>query len=618
MDKQTTIAFVLIGAILIIWLYMNSPEPTPQQQPAQDSTIVSKDTVRINQTEKPAVRETLPEDTSSVGKLFSATQDVKERVITVENELVKLELTSNGAKVKRYFLKQYQTWYANEDSNDFYRNHVQLVNTTRDNGDLNIVFMTKDGKLLNTSSAFFTPDANKAYYKIGEKDSLSISFRLILEGDRSIEKNYLFKGKDYSFRCDVVLNNMNEVISNYRYDLVWTSGINFVENNSADEANYSNASFYAGGEQTIIDASGDEKVTKDVNGKVEWLGVRNKYFAVIMAPLNLGNEGGAYIDGTRRNVKAGVREYYNTSIKVPLVNSNIQKNSFLVYMGPVDYDILKSYNRSFEAIVDFGSLFGLKVIIRPISEYILLPLFKLLHLFIPNYGWVIIVFSLIIKVVLYPLTRSSLRSMKKMQLLQPKIAELKEKFKDDPQKMNKETMKLYSTYGINPAGGCLPILLQMPILVALWGLFNVAIELRQQPFALWIRNLSSPDVIYTLPFKIPLFGIDQISGLAVLLGVTMYYQQKMSVKDPNQKALIYMMPVLFTLMFMGFPAGLNLYYFMFNLFSIAQQYYVNHRHTDIKLEPVKNQKKSGGFMARMMEAAEKSAQTQQAAKKKKK
>jgi len=202
-------------------------------------------------------------------------------------------------------------------------------------------------------------------------------------------------------------------------------------------------------------------------------------------------------------------------------------------------------------------------------------------------------------------------------MLQPKIAELKEKFKDDPQKINKETMKLYSTYGINPAGGCLPLLLQMPILVALWGLFNVAIELRQAHFVWWINNLSAPDVIFTLPFRIPLFGINQISALPLLLGITMFIQQKMTVKDPTQKMLVYMMPVMFTLMFMGFPSGLNLYYFMFNLFSIIQQYYVNHSHANVELVPVKNPKKSGGFMSRMMEAAEKQSQNQAAARKKK-
>ena len=154
----------------------------------------------------------------------------------------------------------------------------------------------------------------------------------------------------------------------------------------------------------------------------------------------------------------------------------------------------------------------------------------------------------------------------------------------------------------------------MPILIALWSLFNVAIEIRQKPFLLWITNLSSPDVIYKLPFKLPLFNVDAISGLAILLGVTMFFQQKMSVKDPSQKALVYVMPVMFTLMFMGFPSGLNLYYFMFNLFSIIQQYYINNSKSDMELVLVKNPgKKGGGFMSRMLEAAEKQAQAQKKA-----
>jgi YidC/Oxa1 family membrane protein insertase len=204
-----------------------------------------------------------------------------------------------------------------------------------------------------------------------------------------------------------------------------------------------------------------------------------------------------------------------------------------------------------------------------------------------------------------------------MQLLQPKIKELKEKYKDDAKRQQKETMKLYQTYGINPAGGCLPMVLQMPILIALWSLFNVAIELRHEPFIFWITNLSSPDVIYNLGFHLPLFGIDKVSGLALLLGITMFFQQKMSVKDPSQKAMVYVMPVVFTFMFMGFPAGLNLYYFMFNLLSIAQQYYINNKKGDglSELTPVKNPKKSG-FMQRMMQAAENQSTAQKQSQKK--
>jgi YidC/Oxa1 family membrane protein insertase len=615
MDKQTTIAFVLIGFILILWLFLNNPEPQPVKQ-SKDSTLVKQQAPDTTKKEKQVVSKTeTQQDTSAFGKVFQPA-DAKEKIITIENSLVKLELNSVGAKLKRLFLKNYKTWYANGEKDNFYKNHVQLINPA-DSGDFNLMFITKEGKLVNTSHAAFTVEAIKPYYKLEEKDSLKISFALQVGNDSYIKKNYIIKGNDYALRCDVEMVNMEKYISNYRYDVLWANGINFVEKNSVDEANYSNASAFSGGEQAIVKASSKEKMNKEFNGKVDWLGIRNKYFAVLIAPQNPADEGGAYIEGRQKHIGDGIREIYNASLKVPFNNQSYQKNSFLLYLGPVDYDILKKHGKNFESIVDFGSFFGLKFIIRPISEYILLPLFKFLHLFIPNWGLVIIVFSLIIKVALHPLTRSQMKSMKKMQMLQPKITELKEKYKDDPQKMNKETMKLYSTYGINPAGGCLPLLLQMPILVALWGLFNVAIELRQASFVWWITNLSAPDVIFTLPFRIPIFGINQISALPLLLGITMFIQQKMTVKDPSQKMLVYLMPVMFTLMFMGFPSGLNLYYFMFNLFSIVQQYYVNHSHANVELVPVKNPKKSGGFMSRMMEAAEKQSQQQAAARKKK-
>jgi YidC/Oxa1 family membrane protein insertase len=421
---------------------------------------------------------------------------------------------------------------------------------------------------------------------------------------KSLQKIFTFYGNNYRTKFDLKFNNLSDLISGFNYDLVWSDGINFVEKDAHEEATYSNASIYAGEELTTVDASSvGEEVSKSVNGKIDWVGVRNKYFAFILGQNNASSDGGADIKGKQIKTKWGLREYYTVALKVPVKNLNNQTDSFEFYGGPLDYDVLSDYGHNWDAYVDFGSFFGLKFIIRPISAYFLLPLFTFLHNFIPNYGIVIIIFSIIIKLLLWPFTHQSYKSMKRMQLLQPEIAEIKEKFKGDSQRIQKETMNLYSKFGVNPAGGCLPTLLQMPILFALFAFFRMAVELRQQPFMLWITNLSAPDVLYHLPFKIPFFGVDQISGLAILLGVTMFFQQKMTMKDPSQKAMVYSMPILFTLMFMGFSAGLNLYYFMFNLLSIGQQYYINHTGIQ-KLEPLKNPKKKAGFMQRMMEAAE--------------
>jgi len=242
---------------------------------------------------------------------------------------------------------------------------------------------------------------------------------------------------------------------------------------------------------------------------------------------------------------------------------------------------------------------GAAWIIRPIAEWVMIPLFQFLRSFIPNYGIVIIVFSFVIKVALYPLTKSSMKSMKKMQGLQPMMEEIKVKYKDDPQKMNRQVMQLYKEYGVNPAGGCLPLLLQLPILYALWAVFRSAIELRQANFVWWIKDLSVPDNIATLPFRVPVFGVQDLSGLALLMGITMFVQQKMTVKDPRQKMMVWMMPVLFTLLFNSFPSGLNLYYFVFNLLSIGQQVWINKQHGNEPPRKVEAKKKTGGIMNRL-------------------
>jgi YidC/Oxa1 family membrane protein insertase len=618
MDKQTTLAFVLIGLILITWLYFNSPEPPKEVKSSKDSTLVKDN--KEEQPKKSSVVKTESDnlkDSLALNGPFAESQK-NGRIITIETDLVKMFLNTKGGRILRYYLKDYKTWYyKDKPANDFYNTHVQLINP-KNGGDLNLLFVTKDGQKVNTAKLDFSTNLTNSYYRISGKDSLPVSFFYKTEDGRILEKSFVFYANNYESDLAVKFVNMQNTISGMRYDISWDEGINFVEENSVDEANYSSASAFMGGEQEIIDAAhpGD-KVQKEMNGKIDWVGVRNKYFVMILAPKKSDSEWGASFEGIHKVSPRGQKEIYSAAIKVPFKESTEQVDKFSLFLGPCDYDLLKSYDNNYQAIYDFGSFFGLKFITRPISEYILLPVFQFLHLFIPNYGFVIILFSLLIKIALYPLSKQSMASMKKMQLLQPKITEIKEKYKDDQQKIQTETMKLYQTYGINPAGGCLPMLLQMPILFALFTFFNVAIELRHEPFIWWITNLSSPDVIFTLPFKIPLFGVSSVSGLALLLGITMFLQQKQTVKDPSQAAMVYLMPIMFTLMFMNFSSGLNLYYLMFNLFSIAQQEIYNRTKGNVELVPVKPGQKKG-FFARMMEAAEKQAQAQKEANKNRK
>ena len=606
---------------MVIWLFINTPEKTQQNQTNRDTTTVTEQNATEppiqNDVEKksPPVNTTIKDETS-LG-IFSNTSADTGRIITIETDRAIYELSTKGANFHKVYLKEFNNWYSagSDREESFYNKSVQLINYSVSNT-YNISFISNEGKAINTADLnFITSPENR--HIINGKDSLLISFRMEIGNSRFIEKKYLFDAGSYIIKSEIVFNGFRGLITDNTYDISWESGIRFVEKNSVNEAGFSSADVYYGDEKVVIDAPGDgEKISRDFNGRVDWLAVRNKYFASIMIPADPNQVEGAYIEGqTYPTQNFGHKEIYNVRLVVPFRGAEVENKKVDIYLGPVDYEELKNINLKLTALVDFGTFFGLKFVVRPIAEYLLLPLFKFLNGFIPNYGFVIIVFSLIIKIVVYPLTRKSFQSMKKMQLLQPKITELKEKLKDDPQKMNKETMKLYQTYGVNPAGGCLPILLQMPIFIALWGLFQAAIELRQQPFIFWINDLSTPDVIYDLGFKFPLLGIQEISGLALLMGITTFFQQKMSIKDPKQQALIYMMPIMLTILFMTFPSGLNLYYFMFNVFSIAQQYYINHKHDNVELVPVDPSKRKKGFMQRLMDAAEQQSKQQQKSKK---
>jgi len=597
-----------------VWLFINTPERTEETRKEQDTTTALEkkadelpEIVLEEKTAKDLKTEQKVEGTQGI---FSIAETDSGRIITIETDLAIYELSTMGGNFHKVFLKKFNNWYSAGVIGDTYNTAVQLVNNSISNA-YNISFISAEGKAVNTGRLNFkTTDQSR--YLLTDQDTLSIKFRMELDQNRAIEKKYLFGAGTYLIKSDIEFIGFRGLITDNTYDVAWESGIRFVERNSVNEAGFSSADIYYGDEKVVIDAPGDgEKISRDFNGRVDWLAVRNKYFAAIMIPSDPTLIEGVYVEGQTFPTKnLGLKEVYNVRLVVPFKGSDVERRTIDLYIGPVDYDLLKEIRLNLTALVDFGSFFGLKFIVRPIAEYVLLPLLKFLNRFIPNYGFVIIVFSLIIKIVVYPLTRKSFQSMKKMQLLQPKITELKEKFKDDPQKMNKETMKLYQTYGVNPAGGCLPILLQMPIFIALWGLFQAATELRQQPFIFWINDLSAPDVIYDLGFKLPLFGIQEISGLAILMGVTTFFQQKMSIKDPKQQALVYMMPIMLTILFMTFPSGLNLYYFMFNVFSIAQQYYINHKQSDVELVPVDPSKRKKGFMQRLMDAADQQSKQQ--------
>lgn len=581
MDRQATLGFVLIFLVLLVWMWTSAPQP--EQQTGKQSADSITDTTGENRAyaEKVDVRKS-PSVEVDYGKFFNVRTIGTEKILLLETDLFKLELSSYGGLIRKYELKEFNTWEGNP---------VQLVNYSK-GGDFSLLFVSTDGRIINTRNLHFDA-AYQPWQKITLEgvEEFRIDFVLPSSNGGKIVKTLKFKNGEYGFTADFRFENLGQVIANYEYQVVWETGLRYAEFNSVDESRSAAAYAYAGGELTELDEPRfDEQTKKELTGSIDWISLRNKYFALAFIPKKNESEG-AFLSGLSTALPdKGVYESYNIALRMPFKGNSLEQSSIDVFFGPMEYNILKSYDKNLEMMMRLGWAW----IIRPISAYIILPLFKFLNLFIANWGLVLILFSVLVKVALHPLSKTQMKSMRKMQALQPMMEEIKVKHKEDPKKMNQQIMNLYKEYGVNPAGGCLPLLLQFPILIALYNVFISAIELRQAPFVWWITDLSVPDRILTLPFEIPLFGIHDVSGLALLMGITMFIQQKMTIKDPRQKMMIWLMPIMLTLLFNGFPAGLNLYYFFFNLMGIGQQIFVNKQHENEPLRKVEQKKKAHG------------------------
>ncbi|MFA6438663.1 MAG: membrane protein insertase YidC [Bacteriovoracaceae bacterium] len=592
MGRQETIGFVLIAAVLMAWMYFTSPQRQPQQiantAATETTTVVKQQQPRSEETIAPQQKieqNTSARPTDAYGKYFSGTDTGREQTFIVETENYIAELSTKGGAIKQWTLKKHKTW----DSHP-----VQLVNDSR--GDFSLLFTTTDGRMINTKNHYFTAQipAGGKMVLTGDQQ-YTIQFTLNASEGKLVKK-LTFKNQKYDFDADFAFEGMQNVIANYEYQILWENGVKYTEFNSVDESNMAAAYTYGGGELKEVNASSaGENPKEDPTGQTEWVALRNKYFAVaIMAQDKKAT--GSYLEGQHVSASdGGVVEKYSIALKYPFKNTIKETAKISTYIGPLEFSTIKGYDRGLDQIMSLGWSW-----IRPITEYIFIPLFRFLHSFITNYGLVIILFSIIIKLALQPLTKSSMTSMRRMQKLQPLMAEIREKYKSDAQQMNIQIMKLYKDYGVNPAGGCLPLLLQLPILYALYSLFTASIELRQEAFFLWITDLSVPDVLISLPLTMPLLG-NFISGLTLVMGITMFVQQKQTVTDPTQKALVWMMPVMMTVMFNHFPSGLNLYYFVFNLLSIGQQWYFNQRHKDEPLQKIPEHKRKPGFMEKMQQ-----------------
>jgi len=551
MDRNTLLAFLLISVVLILtprYLELINP-PQEDRPPKKDKQNAATET--IYDIEPQPDKNILNEE-----KMFLPQNLSPEKTTKVETSLYIATVSSiAGGSIKEFFIKEHKT----ADSN--------LVNLINPEGAFGPMVEAKDldGNPLNLSTPWLL-DSYEPTRALTE--DLTLSYKKEIFNNTFLYKHLTFSPENYTVDIRVDLSSAENNL--YREaSIVWTGGLAVTEKNKTEDLTYFQSYVFQGGELEDFKASENEKSNVVFNGATTWAATRTKYFTAALIPSDPFLVKRAEISGIKKTA-----EYYD----LKLTYDSRDDLSALLYLGPLEYGKIKDLGVGLDEIMDFGWAF-----IRPISKgvlYVLTEMYKV----IPNYGFVLIVFSFLIKILVYPLTKKSYQSTTAMQALQPEISKLKEKYKSNPQKLNQATMELYKKKGVNPLGGCLPMLLQMPLLFALFIVFRTTIELRSKPFMWWITDLSAPDKILELPFTIPIYG-SYVAALPILMVVSMFVQQKMMAgpsQQPQQKMMQYTMSFFFFFIFNSFPSGLNLYYTLFNILTIAQQKLV-------KQEPKKEQ-----------------------------
>ncbi len=551
MDKRTIIAVVLIGLIIILYpWYLRIMGLAPKAPVKQEQVLTPPP-------ELPEEKEIVVIDHKKALQTITSLEKEEPKSVVVAAPFFRGTIDTRGAVLRSWEIKprfrrpERQAW-------------VQLLPTASKEGALDISF-AMDGQQVNLDELVFEClEDSLVLTPSNPEGSLYLSAQTA-EGLK-VTKELSFQYKKHSIGMRVKIEGA-EVLDNVRqYTLWWEPGLLPTEGKRKDDLNSFAAYAMLGDMVEKSSFKGESISDSSYTGNTKWLGIQTKYFLMAMIPPQDVGALGAKIRGWKQEedqeVGAVEEKVITVGIHMPLREGGCD-HRWEIYLGPMDYFVLREYHLGMERMVNLGFKY-----IRWIGV-IILRFFVSLHKVIPNYGVVIILFSIVVKVLFHPLTRKSFESMEKMRELQPKITELREKYKEDPAKLNKATMDLYRKYKINPASGCFPMLLQMPVFIALYAVFRNTIELRQESF-LWIKDLSAPDTVLNLPFNLPLYG-NAFNILPIIMAVTMFLQQKASMRDPKQAAMVYLMPLFLFFLFNNFSSGLVLYWTMFNLLTYLQE-----------------------------------------------
>ena len=519
-----------------------------------DTTIKESETAR-----PPVTAETVTEDAGQYG-VFAGSATGKDEFITLENDKIALSISLKGGRVYSARVKDYTT----HDS-------LPLILFSGDSTVFGFNFFTADNKAIQTNNLYFTPVSDNRDYQVTAEPQ-SVILRLTADDERYIEYKYTLAPGKNSVDYNVTFKNMQGILpaNQNSIELDWRMYLPQQEKGRQNEEMYTTIKYkYYQDDVDGLRLRSNKEIDKvDITTRLSWVAYVDQFFSSAIITDNY------FLSGSMTSAKTLTSEkyirYYTSELGVPLENGPETDIAMKLYYGPNHISTLRKEGYDLDQIIFLG-----KNIVGWISRFIIIPVFNWLEKYIGSYGIIILILTILIKIILFPLTFKSYQSTAKMQVLKPLVDELAKKFpkQEDAMKKQQATMDLYKRAGVNPMGGCLPMLLQFPILFAMFRFFPVSIELRQEHF-LWTTDLSTYDSILTLPFRIPWYG-NHVSLWTLLMTISSILTTKMSgttsgQDQPGMKVMMYMMPVMFMFMFNNFSSGLTYYYYLANMLSWLQ------------------------------------------------
>jgi YidC/Oxa1 family membrane protein insertase len=560
MDRNQATGIMLILLLLFVYFQFFAENPQPKQ--------VMKDTGGAQRTQagrdttgnQATVPDSLRNDSLVNGQLretygdFAVAAAGQDREIVLENKDIRVTLGTRGGRIKEVLLKNYKTY-----------DQQPLILLDEQTSDMTLTLPANSGNIA-LQDLFFT--TNSSDTQVSEGDSSTVTFRLALSPTQTIEQTYSLSGSGFELGYDLKLNGMDNLLSNSPAQYYWLNHLKRLELDMEQSRITSTINYYTvdGNFEQVTEASKSQE-EEIVNVPLRWVSLKQKFFLSAI----IGNTTAFTNSVFRTSVDEADSNTVKTleaSMAIPITDLQNGKGNFSYYFGPNDSRIVDGVAAGFEENVYFGW-----PIVRVINRYMIVPLFHFLENYFSNYGVIILILVLIVRLILLPLNYKSYISLAKTKVLQPEIQAIKDKYGDDMTKVQQEQMKLYGQVGVNPLSGCIPVLLQMPFLLAMFSLFPNLIELRQKEF-LWSSDLSTYDSILTLPFTIPFYG-SHVSLFTILMTISSvtyaYFNNQVSTIQGPMKSLQYVMPVMFMFILNNLPSGLTYYYFVANVVSIAQQ-----------------------------------------------